>query len=56
MTDSKKAKKMASGIGKKSLPSKDNGFSEEEIDAMRERAKEARRASGSGKKRSREEG
>ena len=56
MTDSKKAKKMASGIGKKSLPSKDNGFSEEEKDAMRERAKEARRASGSGKKRSREEG
>ena len=56
MADNKKAKKMASGKVKKSLPSKDNGFSEEEKAAMRERAKEARRASGSGKKRSREEG
>ena len=56
MADSKKAKKMASRIGKKSLPSKDNGFSEEEKEAMKERAKEARRTSGSGKKRSREEG
>ena len=56
MTDSKKAKKIASGKGKKSLTSKDNGFSEEEKAAMRERANEARRASRSGKKRSREEG